>query len=241
MSAPVAFKCPNCASPLKADDWDRDSGIIRCSYCRALSTVPAAGSGSAVSAQGGASHRVRPPVPLPAGLTVEEGALGLSILRRWFHWSVVFLVPFCIGWNGFIIFWYTMAFGHETPWIFKVFPLVHVVAGIGITYLTLATLFNRTRISVESGLIRIRHSPIPWRGNQDLDASGVDQLYCKEKRHNGKNGPHYTYEVWAMLRDNTSRKILSTSMNEDQALYIEQKLEQALGIKDRPVAGELLR
>jgi hypothetical protein len=27
-------------------------------------------------------------------------------------------------------------------------------------------------------------------------------------------------------------------MNEDQALYIEQKLEQALGIKDRPVAGE---
>ncbi|QIF01413.1 hypothetical protein [Roseimicrobium sp. ORNL1] len=241
MSAPVAFKCPNCASPLKADDWDRDSGIIRCSYCRALSTVPTAGSGSAGSTQGGASPRVRPPVPLPSALTVDEGALGLTIQRRWFNWSVLFLIPFCIAWNGFMVFWYGAMFEHNAPWIFKLFPIAHVTVGVAMAYFTLATLFNRTRISVESGLIRIRHSPIPWRGNQDLDTNGVDQLYCKEKRHNGKNGPHYTYEVWAVLRDNTSCKILSTSMNEDQALFIEQKLEQALGIKDRPVAGEIVR
>ncbi len=172
---------------------------------------------------------------------MEEGALGLSIQRRWFTWIVLFLIPFCIAWDCFMIFWYGMALGHDTPWIFKVFPIAHVAVGIGLTYFTLATLFNRTRIQVQSGMIRIRHSPIPWRGNQDLDANGVDQLFCKEKRHNGKNGPSYTYEVWAVLRDGTSCKILSTSMNEDQALYIEQKLEQALGIKDRPVAGEIPR
>ncbi|HSI65119.1 MAG TPA: hypothetical protein VLE43_18475 [Candidatus Saccharimonadia bacterium] len=238
MSAPVAFKCPNCASPLKADDWDTATGIIKCSYCRALSTVPVTASSEGTPES---SRFVRPPVPLPPGLKVEEGVLGLSIQRRWFSWVILFLIPFCIAWDSFLIFWYTKAFESGGPWIMKVFPIVHVAVGVGLTYFTLASLMNITRISVESGLIRIRHFPLPWLGNLDLDASNLEQLFCKEKTHRNKNGVNYTYEVWAVLRDGKSRKILSTSMEQDQALYIEQKLEQALGIKDRPVAGEVLR
>lgn len=238
MSAPVAFKCPNCASPLKADDWDTATGIIKCSYCRALSTVPAAVSPDGSSSS---SRLSRPPVPLPPGLRVEEGTLGLSIQRRWFSWVVVFLLPFCVAWDGFLFFWYSNAAGKGAPWIFFVFPIVHVTVGVGLTYFTLATLLNRTRISVESGLLRIRHAPLPWLGNLDLDAGSLEQLFCKEKTHRGKNGVSYTYEVWAVLKEGKSRKILGTSMEQDQALYIEQKLEQALSIKDRPVAGEVIR
>jgi hypothetical protein len=131
--------------------------------------------------------------------------------------------------------------GKNAPWIFALFPILHVTIGVGLTYFTLASLMNRTRISVESGLLRIRHGPLPWLGNLDLDTSTLEQLFCKEKTHRNKNGTSYTYEVWAVLRDGKSRKILSTSMEQDQAMFIEQKLEQALGIKDRHVAGELLR
>jgi hypothetical protein len=240
MSAPVAFKCPNCASPLSADDWDTVSGIIKCSYCRALSTVPRAASSGESSGNGSLE---RPPVPLPSSLKVEEGALGLSIQRRWFSWVVIFLIPFCIAWNSFLVFWFTgvLSSGSDVPWIMVVFPLAHVAAGVGLTYLTLATLFNSTRISAESGLIRIRHGPVPWRGNLDLDASSLDQLYCKEKVIRGKNGVSYTYEVWAVTRDGKSRRLLGTSLDQDQALYIEQRLERALGIKDRAVPGEVFR
>jgi hypothetical protein len=240
MSAPVAFKCPNCASPLKADDWDTASGIIKCSYCRALSTVPAAASSGGSSRE---ADLARPPVPLPPGLKVEEGPLGLTIQRRWFSWIAIFLIPFCIAWNSILLFMFTGMFSSrgELPWIVYVFPIGHVAVGVGVAYFTLALLLNSTRISAESGLIRIRHSPLPWRGNLDLDASNLDQLFCKEKVNRGKNGVHYTYEVWAVTRDGKSRKILGTSLEQDQALYIEQKLEQALGVKDRPVSGEVLR
>lgn len=238
MSAPVAFKCPNCASPLKADDWDTASGIIKCSYCRALSTIPAR---EPSASSPGERDYSRPPVPLPPGLTVEESALGLTIQRRWFAWFVLLLIPFCIAWDGFLLFWYSVALKPGAPWIAAVFPLVHVTVGVALTYFTLATLFNRTVIRVESGRLSIRHSPIPWMGNADLDASNLDQLYCKEKTHRNKSGVSYTYEVWAVLREGKSRKLLSTSMEQDQALYIEQRLEQALGIRDRRVAGEVWR
>ncbi|RBP35886.1 hypothetical protein DES53_11952 [Roseimicrobium gellanilyticum] len=240
MSAPVAFKCPNCASPLKAEDWDTATGIIKCSYCRALSTVPTAAASAGAP---GNAFVARPPVPLPPGLQIEEGALGLNIKRRWFSWIVLFLIPFCIAWDSFLVFWFTgvLSKGGDVPWIVVVFPIAHVAAGVGMTYFTLATLMNSTRISLESGLMRVRHGPLPWRGNQDIDASSLDQLFCKEKVNRVKNGVHYTYEVWAVLRDGTSRKILGVSLDRDQALYIEQKLEQALGIKDRPVPGEVMR
>lgn len=240
MSAPVAFKCPNCASPLSADDWDIASGIIKCSYCRALSTIPAAAP-SGNSAKG--AYTERAPVPLPPKLKVEEDALGLTIQRRWFSWIVIFLIPFCIAWNGILLAMLTGMFSTKNalPWFVYVIPVGHVAIGLGLAYFILATLFNSTRISAQSGLIRIRHGPVPWRGNLDLEASNLEQLFCKEKVSRSKNAVRYTYEVWAVTRDGTSRRILGTSLDQDQALYIEQKLEKALGIKDRSVPGEVWR
>jgi hypothetical protein len=37
---------------------------------------------------------------------------------RWFTPSVIFLVFFCIAWDSFLIFWYSMAFNSKhVPWI----------------------------------------------------------------------------------------------------------------------------
>jgi hypothetical protein len=41
--------------------------------------------------------------------------------------------------------------------------------------------------------------------------------------------------------DGTSIKLLGTSLTEDQALFIEQRIEKALGMTDREVASELSR
>lgn len=50
MPDPVSLKCPNCGSVLRADDCDMATGIIKCSYCKALATLPGAGAAT-VSAQ----------------------------------------------------------------------------------------------------------------------------------------------------------------------------------------------
>ncbi len=213
------------------------SGIIKCSYCNALATLPNVMS----QAQGGTAFHPRTEVPLPPGLTIEEHGGGISITRRWFSAIVFFLIPFCIAWDSFLVFWYSMAFSGNAPWIMVVFPIAHVAVGVGLTYFVIATIFNRTVIIAGQGSLRIGHGPLPWWGGVELAESEIDQLFCKMKTSNGKNGSSISYELWAVMREGATRKLLGTGLSDDQALFIEQKLERALRIKDRAVPGELPR
>lgn len=234
MAEPTSLKCPNCAAILRAEDWDTSTGMIRCGYCHSLSNIP-------VSSPEHGGFRPRPEIPLPPGMQIQETMGGTLLTRRWFNLAVVFLIPFCIAWDSFLIFWYSIALSGKAPWIMAVFPIIHVAVGVGLTYYTIATLFNRTSILAGRGNLRIQHGPVPWKGNTDLSMASLNQLYCKEKISRGKNGPNYQYELWAALHDGSTRKLLGTGLTMEQALYIEQKLERALALKDRAMAGELPR
>lgn len=230
MSDPIAIKCPNCASPIQTADWRQEEGYAQCGYCRAMVTLP-----------GLRSARKRLTMPLPRGMSIEEGAAGTVITWRWFGAAYVLLAFFCVAWDGFLLFWYGVALTRETPALFKLFPSVHVVVGIAITYITLAGLLNRTWIKGANGVVTVLHGPLPWWGNLTVPCADIEQFFCKEKVSHGKHGPRHTYEVWAALRDNSMKKIVAGGLTDEQAIYIEQRLEQALGITDRPVAGEMMR
>lgn len=234
MAEPTSLKCPNCAAILRTEDWDMSTGMIKCGYCHSLSNIP-------VRSQEQGGFRPRPDIPLPAGMQIQETMGGTMLSRRWFNLAVVFLIPFCIAWDSFLIFWYSTALSGKAPWIMAVFPIAHVAVGVGLTYYTLATLFNTTSIFAGRGNLRIQHGPLPWMGNTDLSAGNLNQLYCKEKIKRGENGPNFQYEVWAAMHDGGTRKLLGIGLTMEQALFIEQKLERALGLQDRAVVGELQR
>lgn len=238
MASPIALKCPSCASPLSADDFDSQHGFIKCGYCKALMTLPKAAERKS---EGGSAFRERGEVPMPARVRLENTAHGMAILRRWFSPAILFLVFFCIAWDGFLVFWYSMAFAMNGPFIMKIFPIAHVAIGVWLTYFTIASLFNTTRIAAERGELVVKHGPVPWAGAKRLNASEVDQLFCKEKVSRSKNGIRYTYGVWTAMKDGSSAKIIAANLEMDQALFIEQQLEKALGIRDREVPGELTR
>lgn len=231
MQPAVSLKCPNCASPLKTEDWDQERGLAKCSYCRSLVSMPSPGRTIL--------FRPRPQMPMPKGTTVAETGGGVVITRRWFSIVVFFLVPFCIVWDGFLITWYALS--GSAPLFAKLFPILHVAVGVGLTYLTLAMIINRTWIKADNGVVSILHGPLPWTGNLVIPCSEIDQLFCREIIRHGKNGPSVSYELWAALRDGMTRKLLSTMLTEEQAIFIEQRLEKALGITDRAMPGELHR
>lgn len=185
--------------------------------------------------------RERLTMPLPAGMSIEESSAGTVITRRWFGVTMIFLAFFCVAWDGFLLFWYGMALGPNAPWIMTIFPLAHVAIGVGLTYFTLAGLFNRSWIKAANGVISVLHGPLPWLGNQVLPCTEIDQLFCREKVTQGKNGPNIRYEVWACMRDGSNKKLLGGTLTDEQAIYIEQRLEKALGITDRPMPGEMPR
>ena len=229
--------CKQCGSEVPAADVNLDSAIAKCRKCNAVFSFAGdlgVGRGDAVR------RRDRADVPQPAGITVEDWGGNLRFVRRWFSGLFIFLAFFCVVWDSFLIFWYSVAFGEDTPLIMKIFPIGHVAVGIGLTYYTLAGFLNRTVIEVGGGSLRIRHAPLPWPGQCDLLTSEVKQLYCQERVTHGKHGtPHYSYHLHAVTERGRKVKLLSNLKDVDEALYLEQEVERRLGIKDRHVPGEV--
>ena len=100
----------------------------------------------------------------------------------------------------------------------------------------------RSTILVNVDRLSIRHHPVPWRGNRSLDIGDILQLYCDESyvTKNRTTNPSVTwmYNLNALLADGRKLKLLS-GLPKDQALFLEQQLEEWLGIEPYPVSGEL--
>lgn len=165
----------------------------------------------------------------------------MAIAFKWYTPAAYFFLFFTIIWNAFLFFWYSMAFASDAPFIFTLFPIIHVAVGLYLIYHTLCQFVNKTNIEIDADYLTIRHSPIPWwRGNVAIPTDSINQLYVKENKSEDKNGvASYAYALRAKLNDNTDKEILSvTGVETEQMLEIEEQLERFIGINDRPVKGE---
>ncbi|MGB0523543.1 MAG: hypothetical protein ACPGJS_11320, partial [Flammeovirgaceae bacterium] len=170
-------------------------------------------------------------------ITEEGGELIISY--RWMACQAYFLVFFCLFWNGFLVFWYTMA-GASGNVLMMVFPIIHVAVGVGLTYYTICLFVNRTYIRVSKEEIGISFAPLPWKGAKTVSVKDIVQFYVKEKVSSGKNGTNYSYELWMRDKKGMDKKFASgPSINSvDDAKFLEKKIEQFLGIQDYQVDGE---
>lgn len=216
----MRLACPSCGAA-------RQPGLDSCPFCRAAYPP--------IETE---AEPLRPEVPQPSGVTVEDRGSELQIVHRWFSPLFLFLAVFCVIWFGFLLFWYGMVFTVGAPLLFALFPLLHLGVGVGLAYYTLCGFVNRTTVLVGSGDLSIAHGPLPWPGNRTIDAKDVRQLYCSERVHRGKNGSHTSYELNALTSDGRKLKLLSGLSEHDHALYFEQQLERHLGIRDQRVKGE---
>jgi hypothetical protein len=227
-----------------------------------IDSDPAAACGACVAAPEGGQAAAQPPppasralalscatVPQPEGITVFKGASFaaapwgyrdaptragvLTLERRWGSLQYAFLGLFSLIWNGCLILLYGDALREGR--IFDVpFPLLHVIAGIWMTYTSLAGLLNRTRVRVTDAAIEISHGPVPWPGNRRLPADDVKRLFCEER--GGERGTK-TYALSALRGDDTTLRLL-TLPSPDQALFIEQCVGRRLGLADGAGGGE---
>jgi hypothetical protein len=228
--------CPRCGSEIPADDVNPDDRVARCARCNAVFS----------SARPAVAKRA----PRPPGLTVVDDGDRRQIVRPWFTRGSPFALGFIALWDGFVVAWYTMAYamasrgGEEARGAvcMVLITLPHLVVGVGLTYMAVCSLVKNTTVAeVAGGRLRVRHGPLPWPGNHDLDAAEVRQLYCTEKAadQGRSREPGYHYTVNAVLADGRTVPLLTDLDDKTTARFYEQKLEEWLGIKPEHVPEEV--
>lgn len=187
---------------------------------------------------------------LPENMQLTHHGADLEITWKWSRPSLLALaVALYIAWNiasllGFDSIDLASAINElvrgviTEPFPFNLFKPMFACAVIWMLYFFAAQTLNRTRITVSRARVVVRHGPLPWLGNRDVESSTIKQIFTKINLNgnNGRSGLLFApYDLLALGRNDETIKLLSgLSLTREQAAYLEQKLERYLGIKDVP-------
>lgn len=235
VSQSSALRCPACGSSFRLEDYDTAKGVLACSYCKSLLTVGAPLRAPRVGVT------TREEVPMPREIRLLNTKEGIELRRAWFQPSFALVAMFCLVWDGFLFYVFVRMIADDALGVSALFLTGHVSVGVALTYGCLAGLFNTTIINVDRRRVRVRHRPFPWAGAAAFERDSIEQLYVKAKQRAGENGPYSSYSVWVVLRTKRARQLVRGLEDAEVALFIEQSIERALGLKDRRVPGELAR
>jgi len=231
--------CPKCGRPIPVEDVNLSTALARCRACNNLFNVgtipPTTPQPAAIP-----DPRTQPILPVSRRFHINEFAGNLTIHWRWFNITYLFLAFFCVAWDSFLVFWYSMALtSRHVPWIMVVFPVAHVAVGVGLTYATLCGFLNATTLTVSHDALTIRHGPLPWAGNRTLPAAAIRQLHCERSGSRSRNGGTvYTYNLFATLTDGQKLKLVGGFTESADPRLLEQKIESHLRIPNQHVVGE---
>jgi hypothetical protein len=216
--------CPNCGEIVPASDINIMALMAKCVGCDHVFSI----------SPHSARHDSLDTAPSrPSGITHETGMSGELILKRsWFHVALFGLLFFCIAWDAFLIFWYSIAlFGPAKPGggfdvMMVVFPIGHVAVGVGLTYYVVAGFLNKTKVMVDFESLTVSHGPIPWRGNQSLRREEVKEI---ELEFAGINTNSYKPSMTVNVHLQDGRQlVLLSSIPDRQAEYIAWQLAETL-------------
>lgn len=235
----MRVRCPNCAAEVPAADVELSTRLAKCRGCNEvfpldLPGVPAPPQPAVVVDEG--------VPPVPTGVRVTDDGVTRQLEYRWFSPVAFFLVFFCIAWDSFLVFWYSMALGgggNAGPFnlLMVVFPVAHVAVGLGLTYFTLCLFVNRTRIIVDDRL-RVQHGPLFWPGGVNVAVDQLSRLYCERVVSNTRRGVSVSFKLMAATADGRAVQLLSGLDGLPRAKFFERQLEAWLGLPPTAVPGE---
>lgn len=173
--------------------------------------------------------------PIPEGLDLIQEPGKTIIRKKWFSPLVWFLILFAIIWNGFLCFflqgWFSGivgSFGNKGATggdiIFEIilllFPLGHVVVGLGLIYVIPCMFLNVTDIIIHPEQIKITTHPLPWIGNKTLSSSEFVDFAVRKRISQNDNSTSITYSIVYVTPQNREKTLTSGFRSETHVQYI---------------------
>lgn len=241
-----ALACPDCSTPFVGDDVDLTLRIGKCNVCNRVFPL---GAGSKLATQPQTAIRTLNDLALPPGYALEvrqqdtgdwtyrtqtKAVETLRLTRRWRNPATWPLLAFVIAWDAFLVFWYAGALVSGSVFML-LFPVLHVLVGLGLTYTVAANLVNKTLLEVREGVLRVRHTPLPWpRTPPELLSERITQVCVRYTSYQVNR--RYRYRVIALTNDGGEFELIGGLTNLEHARAIELVVETFLRIPDDPSA-----
>jgi len=225
--------CPSCGAVVPADDINIKALIGKCDDCDHVFDLPQkANKKSNQSKKSGPLDFDGSAPPRPKKIQKEVGPSNeLYLKKAWFSPMYFGLMFFCIAWDSFLVFWYSIAFTTNAPWLMLVFPIGHLAIGVGMTYTVIAGLFNKTHIFADRYTIIVRHRPIPWKGNRELECMDIKRLYLEEKLPRNHQNLSRTLTNYDLKADIAGDEVtILSGLETSEARYIIYELAKAVKI-----------
>ncbi len=237
----MQITCKQCGGEIPAEHINLDRLVAKCAECNAVFKFSDPSQKERTE-----QPTEKPEAPVSPDIKVKNlgrHGIELQIPRRRNKPPTMFLLIFCLMWGGTTVFrWMSTLFRGDWIGLLKALPIEGLFAFLPI-YILLAFSLNRPVIKLSRQKLAVKRRPFPTLGKR-LRTKEIDQLYCKEHLvHRGREArPFTTCELYAVTSDGKHKKLLS-NLDEANALFIEQEIENYLGIKDRPieVRGEVDR
>ncbi len=186
-------------------------------------------------------------IPCPAGITVDDRPERLRIVVPWMSpalwWRLVGGSVFGLFLLGTMlnVIGATPFAGLFIVWVLGLTPLA--IGFLGGIYIVLVHFLNQTVIEVDRERLRARSGPLPWQPDCRLRVENIDQLYCRAHPLLGlfqrnQYCHHQTYDLVARREDGATAELLRGMIDPDHVWFVEQRIEDWLGIVDRHVRGE---
>lgn len=190
---------------------------------------------------------MRRSIPVPDSIS-ESSSGGDTILVCQWERNPITLGMFAFFWLiflGFTIYWFHEMLGDESfvdwiqapDWLPKLVLSSPILIAFGGGYGLLATYLNHTDVRVTSVDLETRVRPVPCRGNRTVPISVIKQLFVRENVNKDSYGRiTKSYELhW--VNSLGQRRPLIGRLRNHEALYLERRLEELLGIDDQFVSG----
>lgn len=231
----MKLDCPKCHSEILAENMNLDRMVAKCTQCHSVFSF--------AEQVGTVKTQVKLPTPQPDKVIVENLSSQLTLSWHWFNWQILLVTGFAVFWNGILFFGFGSAIFSGGVDFFAFFPFIllpHFWVGLAMIYYVITGYVNKTTVIVDYGQLTVRHGPLPWWGNRRVETSHIVQLYSKENRSNYRRNNVWSgnFEVHAILKQGKHQKLLSGLDSSEHALFVEQAIEDHLGIVDYPVRGE---
>lgn len=253
-----ALRCSGCDAEVEPRGVNVAVGIASCQRCGKVMDL-AAPRGPQVGAPAPAAPapkpepapvalaaprpRAEPPalrsrVPMPEGVTAEEGPGGLEVTYR----SSLGARLTTVGGLG-LVGAYLGVRGYLDGALASVgFQLAAAVFLLVAGYAAAGYLVNRVRVRAKGRALDVEVGPLPWPGSLRVPRGEVRQLFAEARPIPNRDGTlrACSFVLSAVVGPESRRVELVTGLeSKQQALWLEQVLERALGIHPARVGGEI--